>query len=213
MVLPCTSAPARWLDCEPGNFPARTIFSPSIMRRATASISPKWMSAVASATIGGTTVTGMPRLVASATSILSGVIDIEATARNFGLAASTARSMRSCSSENRMSHFFTAAISFGLAMILLELVLILTAAIARRRSSALGAIGCVTKTRVLPLTAATARHRPRHRRRIARHRGFCGWRRARRAPSECRARARAKPDATWSRQARRRRRRPVAGCG
>ena len=88
---------ARWFDCEPGNLPARTSRSPSTMRRATASISPKWMSAVASATTGGTTVTGMPRLVASATSMLSGVIDIEQTARSFGLAASTARSMRSCS--------------------------------------------------------------------------------------------------------------------
>src|SRR6186713_2461388 len=102
------------------------------------------MSAVASATTGGTTVTGIPRLVASATSILSGVIDIEQTARSFGLAASTARSMRSCRSENRTSHFLTAAISFDFAMILLESVLILTFAIARRRSSALDAIGCVT---------------------------------------------------------------------
>ena len=122
-----------------GEFAGAHQRSPSIMRRATAIISPKWMSAVASATIGGTTVTGMPRLVASATSILSGVIDIEATARNFGLARSTARSIVSCSSENRMSHFFTAAISFGLAMILLESVLILTSAIvaqARRARSA-----------------------------------------------------------------------------
>src|ERR1700688_5103222 len=105
------------------------------------------MSAVASATIGGTTVTGMPRLVASATSILWGVIDIEASPRNFGLAASTARSIVSCRNENRMLHFFTAAISFGLAMILLESVLILTLAMARSRSSALCAIGWVTKTR------------------------------------------------------------------
>src|SRR6185312_10261490 len=84
------------------------------------------MSAVASATIGGTTVTGMPRLVASATAILSGVIDMEQTARNFGLAASTARSIRSCSNENRISHFLTAAISFDFEMILLESVLTLT---------------------------------------------------------------------------------------
>ena len=45
------------------------------------------MSAVASVTIGGTTVTGMPRLVASATSMLYGVIDCDAMARSFGLAA------------------------------------------------------------------------------------------------------------------------------
>src|SRR6266567_6374780 len=99
------------------------------------------MSAVASATIGGTTVTGMPRLVAAATSMLSGVIDIEQTARNFGLAASTARSIRSCRSANRISHFFTPAISLGLAITLLESGLILTFAMARRRSSALDAIG------------------------------------------------------------------------
>ena len=71
------------------------------MRRAAAIIRPKWMSAVASVTIGGTTVTGMPRLVASATSILSGVIDIEQTARNFGLAASTARSILSCKQRHQ----------------------------------------------------------------------------------------------------------------
>src|SRR5512147_543372 len=132
------------------------------------------MSAVASATIGGTTVTGIPRLVASATSILSGVIDIEQTARNFGLAASTARSIPSCSSENRISHFLTAAISFDFAMILLESVLILTVASARSRSSALDAIGCVTKTRSLAVTATTARYRQHRQRRIARHREFCG---------------------------------------
>jgi len=40
-----------------------------------------------------------------------------------------------------MSHFFTAAISLPLAMILLESVFILTSAMVRSRSSALGAIG------------------------------------------------------------------------
>src|SRR6185437_15977237 len=100
------------------------------------------MSAVASVTIGGTTVTGMSRLVASATSILSGVIVIEASMRNFGLAASTARSILSCRNENRISHFFTAAISLTRAMILLESLLSVTLAISRKRSSALCAIGC-----------------------------------------------------------------------
>src|SRR5437016_4241771 len=114
------------------------------------------MSAVASATMGGTTVTGMPRLVASATSMLSGVIAIEQTARNSGLAASIARSIRSWSSENRISHFFTAAISFGFVMILLESVLILTFAMRCSRSNALKAIGWLTKTRGLAVNAATA---------------------------------------------------------
>src|SRR5689334_10077302 len=140
------------------------------------------MSAVASVTIGGTTVTGMPRLVASATSILSGVIDIEQTARSLGLAASTARSIRSWSRQNRKSHFFTAAISFDLPTILLESGWILTLAMARSRSSALAAIGWVTKTRGLTVTAATARYRQRRQRRTARRRESCGWHRARRVP-------------------------------
>jgi hypothetical protein len=59
------------------------------MRRATASSRPKCRSAVASVTIGGTTVTGMRRAVAAATSISDGVIFIEATARRFALAAMT----------------------------------------------------------------------------------------------------------------------------
>src|SRR6185437_11624103 len=136
----------------------------SIIRRATAIISPKWMSAVASATIGGTTVTGMPRRVASATSILSGVIAIEQTARNFGLALSTARSTLSWRSEKRTSHFLTAASSLLLAMILVASLLIVTFATSRSRLSALSAIGCVTKTRGLPVTAATARCRQRRQR-------------------------------------------------
>src|SRR6185437_15083884 len=137
------------------------------------------MSAVASATIGGTTVTGMPRLVASATSILSGVIDIEVTARKFLFAARTARSTLSCSSENRISHFFTAAISFGLAMILLESVLILTSAMVRSRASALGVIGWVTKTRGRTVNASTLQFRQRHRQRIAYRRESCASHRAR----------------------------------
>ena len=55
------------------------------MRRATASISPNVRSAVASVTIGGITVTGMRRAVASATSMSEGVIFIDAMARRFGL--------------------------------------------------------------------------------------------------------------------------------
>src|SRR5262249_20613640 len=183
------------------------------MRRATASIRPKCMSAVASATIGGTTLTAIPRLVASVTSILSGVIAIEQTARNFGFAASTARSIRSWSSENKISHFFTAAISLALAIILLESVLTLTFATARSRSSAPEAIGWLTKTRGLAITVAIGRYPQRHQRHIARHRGSCVWHRARRAPSGYRARARAKQGARLSRQARRRRPIPAAGCG
>ena len=48
------------------------------MRRATASISPKLRSAVASVVTGGTTVTGMRRAVAAATSMFDGEIDCAA---------------------------------------------------------------------------------------------------------------------------------------
>jgi len=210
MVLPYNRLPARWFDCEPGNLPARTRRSPSTRLRATAIISPICRSAVASATIGGTTVTAIPRRVASATSILSGVIDIEAIAFSPGFAASTARSILSCSSENRMSHFFTAAISRLLGRIRLASALTLTSAMARSRASALGAIGCVTNTRGLGLTAATARCRPRRRPRIVRRREWRASRRARPAPWECRARARARQDARSSRRVRPPRRPPAA---
>ena len=53
------------------------------MRRATASISPKLRSAVASVVTGGTTVTGMRRAVASATSTFDGEIDCDAMWREF----------------------------------------------------------------------------------------------------------------------------------
>ena len=76
----------RCADWPPGNFPARTIRSPSIMRRATASISPKVRSAVASVVSGAVTVTGMRRAVAAATSMLDGVIDCAAIRRRSGLA-------------------------------------------------------------------------------------------------------------------------------
>ena len=90
------------------------------MRRATASISPKLRSAVASVVTGGTTVTGILRAVASATSMLDGEIDCAAMWRSFGLAATTSRSILSCNRQNRMSHFFAAAISFGFGMMRLS---------------------------------------------------------------------------------------------
>src|SRR4029077_8702406 len=106
---------------------------------------------------------------------------------------STARSILSCSRENRMSHFFTAAISFGLARILLEYLLVMTLGKPRSLSSALGAIGWLTKTRGLPLIAPTARCRRRRRQRTVIHRESCASHQARRAPSECRVRAPARP--------------------
>jgi hypothetical protein len=103
------------------------------------------MSAVASATMAGTTVTGILRLVASATSILSGVIDCDAMARSAGLAAITSRSIRSCRSENKMSLLRTAATSAFLGMIRLDSGLTWTVATLRKRAIALLATGWVTK--------------------------------------------------------------------
>ena len=80
---------AALVDCAPGKRPLWTRRSASTMRRATISMSPKVRSAAASATIGGTTVTGIFRFVAAATSIFSGVMDCEAIIRSFGFAAIT----------------------------------------------------------------------------------------------------------------------------
>ena len=79
------------------------------------------MSAVASVTIAGMLVTGMPRRVASARSMRSCVMFIDDTARSFGLAASTSLSTMSCSSDNRMSQRFTPSISAALPRMRLEL--------------------------------------------------------------------------------------------
>ena len=105
------------------------------------------MSAVASVTIAGMLVTGMPRAVASARSMRSCVMFIDDTALSFGLAASTSRSTVSCSSDSRMSQRFTASISLSFGSTRLESGLTSTSATARRRASALSAIGWVTKTR------------------------------------------------------------------
>src|SRR5580692_8291942 len=88
MVLPQTYEPIRCADWPPGNLAARTIRSPSIMRRATASIRPKVRSAVASVVSGAVTVTGMRRAVAVATSMLDGAIDlvVQQAEQNIGLA-------------------------------------------------------------------------------------------------------------------------------
>ena len=217
IVFPQTKEPSRWLDWPPGNFPARTRRSPSMIRRATASISPKVRSAVASVVTGGTTVTGSRCAVAAATSMFEGEMDCAATSRSFGLAAITSRSMRSCNRQNRMSHVLTAATSAFLAMIRLESGLTLTVPTLRRRSIALLAIGWVTKIRgragLGRIRRSIARRRRRRRLRPASRRGCGWWRRARPAPSGCRARARARRDARSSRRARRPRRRRAAAHG
>ena len=105
------------------------------------------MSAVASVTIAGMLVTGMPRAVASARSMRSCVMFIDDTALSFGLAASTSRSTVSCSSDSRMSQRFTASISLSFGSTRLESGLTSTSATSRSRASALSAIGWVTKTR------------------------------------------------------------------
>ena len=85
--------------------------------------------------------------MATAMSMRSAVMFIDDTALRFGLAASTSASTVSCSSEIRMSHLFTASISFFLSSTRLESGLLSTSATSRTRSSALSAIGWVTKTR------------------------------------------------------------------
>src|SRR6266704_1556023 len=59
IVLPHTPAPIRCIDCAPGKMPSRTSLSPSTTRRAAARRIAKCRSAVASVTIGGTTVTAI----------------------------------------------------------------------------------------------------------------------------------------------------------
>ena len=109
----------------------------------------------------------MRRAVAAATSMLDGVIDCAAIMRNVGLAATTARSIWSCSRQNRISALRTAAISVRLGMIRLASGKILTLATARSRASALSATGCVTNMRscalFLRIRRATARFRRRRR--------------------------------------------------
>ena len=183
------------------------------MRRAVASMSSNVRSAVASVVTGGTTVTGMPRVVASATSMFDGVMDCAATWRSFGFAAMTARSTLSCSRQNRISALRTAAISARWGIIRLSSGNTFTFASARNRLSALSAIGWLTKTRGLAVTAATARYRRPHPRRTEHRRESCGWHRARQAPSEYHARAQAKPDVRLTHRVPRPLRRPATGCG
>ena len=184
--------------------------SPSIIRRATASIRPNVISAVASVVTGGTTVTGIRRASLPH-------VDVRGRDRlcrdpaQLGLAAITSRSIRSCSRQNRMSHFFTAAISCVLAMMRLASGLTLTVrppqAIDRALGDRLGDKDARTRHaihRTMPATPSTATCEP----------SGCGaWRRARRAPSECRARAPATRGARSSRRARRPRRRRAAAHG
>src|SRR5262249_14522523 len=87
----------------------------------------------------------------------------------------------------------------------LESGLTLTLATWRKRSIALRATGWVMKMRGR-IRSSTARRRRRHRPRPASRPGCGWWRRARRAPSGCRARAPARRGARWNRRARRPRR-------
>src|SRR5689334_8320676 len=145
--------------------------------------------------------------------MLSGVMAIEQTARNFGLALSTARSIRSCSKENSTSHFLTAAINLLFAMILLESLLRTTFAMSRRRWSALSAIGWETKTRGLAVTSATAQCRRRRPRRIGRRRESSVLHQGHLKPLGFPVRAQATPDVTSIRQVLRRHRIRAAESG
>ena len=214
MVLPQTNEPSRWRDCPPGNLPARTRRSPSTMRRATASISPKVRSAVASVVdrrhhrdrnaargrLGDVDVGRRDRLRRDMAQLRIGgdhrAVDLVVQQAEQDVALAHGRDQR------------------RLGMMRLSSGLTLTLATVRRRSSALSATGWVTKMRGrFAHQRSTARCRRRRRPRPASRRECRRWRRARRAPSGCRARARARPDARSSRRARPPRRRRAAGCG
>ena len=191
--------------------------SPSTIRRATAIISPKLRSAVASVVRGAVTVTGMRRSVAASTSMFDGEIDCAAIIRKSGLAMTTSRSMRSWSRQNRISALRTASISVRLGMMRLASGKTLTLPTLRSRAIARADTGWVTKMRgrgvFERIRRATARFRRRHRRRLGLRRECAAWRRAHQAPSGCRVRERARRGARSNRRVRRRRRRHAAGCG
>src|SRR6516225_1627566 len=147
MVLPQTWEPIRCADWPPGNLPARNARSPSRIRRATASIRPKFRSAVASVVIGAVTVTGMRRSVAAVMSMFEGVIDCAAIKRSSGLAVTTARSILSWSRQNKISARRTSWRSVRAGIIRLVSEKTLTFATARRRLSAVSDTGWVTKIR------------------------------------------------------------------
>jgi len=68
-VFPDTSRPRNRKGAQSLNFPSRTLLSPSTTRRATARMSVKARSAVASVSTPGVLETGMPRRVAAAMSM------------------------------------------------------------------------------------------------------------------------------------------------
>ncbi len=214
IVLPCTKPPSRWRDCAPGNFPARTMLVAFDHAARHREHQPEM-------DVGGrlrhdrrhhrdhecrawslpprrywTGVIDSPRLRA--------VSDWRRSPRDRSCRAAGRTECRPCAPPR------SAWLGDDLAVVGKDLDVGDRAQALRARCRA---IGWVTKTRGFVLTAATARCRRRRRPRIARRRESCGWRRARRAPSECRARAPATPCARSSRRVRPPRRQPAAGCG
>ena len=100
-VLPCTSVPTKRIDWPPGKMPDRRARSASATLRATVKRSAQCRSAVASPTTGGIVVTGMRRAVAAATSMLAGIIAIEAISLRLGLKLITSASTVSWSRQKR----------------------------------------------------------------------------------------------------------------
>src|SRR5207248_1640655 len=149
MVLPCTPAPAKCIDCEPGKVPLRSAASASTTRRATASRSAKCRSAVASVTIGGIVVTAILRALAAARSTVAGTMDMLAMRRKRVAAARTPASTASCMRCRNTSARPRPSISSGRGKMRLASSPASTSASLRNRSSAEAGIGCETKTRAL----------------------------------------------------------------
>src|SRR2546430_1463241 len=155
MVLPCTPAPAKCIDCEPGKVPLRNAASPSTTRRAAASRSAKCRSAVASVTMGGIVVTAILRAVAATRSTVAGTMAMLAIILSRVAAAMAAASTASCMRCTNTSAPRSRSINSGRGMMRLASVPASTSARRSRRASAEAGIGCETKTRALSVVGTS----------------------------------------------------------
>src|SRR5438067_5195715 len=151
MVLPCTPAPAKCIDCEPGKVPLRSAASASTTRRAAASRSAKCRSAVASGTMGGIVVTAILRAVAAARSTVAGTMDMLAMRRRRVASARAPASTASCMRCTNTSARRRRSISSNRGRMRLESPPTSTSASVRSRARADSGIGCEMKTRAFSL--------------------------------------------------------------
>ena len=215
MVLPQTNEPSRWRDCPPGNLPARTRRSPSHHAARHREHQPE---SEVGGRLGGDRRHHGDRDARARSPRRRRCWTARSIAPRCGAASDWPRSRRGRSGraagKTGCRHCFTAAISVVFGMMRLSSGKTLTLPNARRRlMRAFGDRLGHEDARLGGSSRSTARRRRRRRPRPARRREWSRWRRARRAPSGCRARARARRDARSSRRARPPRRRPAAGCG